>query len=109
MLFGDTLMMSLLDSQTVYLRVSARTTAEARELAFVSELISQADDGIRDDCVTGVQTCVLLISSRRRHTRSLCDWSSDVCSSDLKILPDVQKCPHDSSALYFNVWLGSTF
>src|SRR5260221_7835947 len=21
-------------------------------------------------------------SSRRRHTRSLCDWSSDVCSSD---------------------------
>ena len=24
-----------------------------------------------------------LFSSRRRHTRSLCDWSSDVCSSDL--------------------------
>src|SRR5260221_2869598 len=24
----------------------------------------------------------LLVSSRRRHTRSLCDWSSDVCSSD---------------------------
>src|SRR5947207_1360424 len=24
-------------------------------------------------------------SSRRRHTRSLCDWSSDVCSSDLDI------------------------
>src|SRR5260221_5419042 len=23
-------------------------------------------------------------SSRRRHTRSLCDWSSDVCSSDLQ-------------------------
>src|SRR5215204_7113649 len=23
-------------------------------------------------------------SSRRRHTRSLCDWSSDVCSSDLR-------------------------
>src|SRR5947207_15330528 len=23
--------------------------------------------------------------SRRRHTRSLCDWSSDVCSSDLSI------------------------
>ena len=23
-------------------------------------------------------------SSRRRHTRSLCDWSSEVCSSDLK-------------------------
>src|SRR5438132_1960872 len=25
-------------------------------------------------------------SSRRRHTRSLCDWSSDVCSSDLYVL-----------------------
>src|SRR5438034_9751696 len=25
----------------------------------------------------------LFFSSRRRHTMSLCDWSSDVCSSDL--------------------------
>src|SRR5215204_1994644 len=25
-------------------------------------------------------------SSRRRHTGSLCDWSSDVCSSDLIVL-----------------------
>src|SRR5882762_774361 len=25
-------------------------------------------------------------SSRRRHTRFKCDWSSDVCSSDLTIL-----------------------
>src|SRR5438034_8164882 len=24
------------------------------------------------------------LSSRRRHTISLCDWSSDVCSSDLR-------------------------
>src|SRR5260221_2294246 len=24
-------------------------------------------------------------ASRRRHTRSLCDWSSDVCSSDLNM------------------------
>src|SRR5260221_5964327 len=43
----------------------------------------QAEDGIRDHCVTGVQTCAFFFSSRRRHTRSLCDWSSDVCSSDL--------------------------
>src|SRR5947207_8880902 len=27
-------------------------------------------------------------SSRRRHTRSLCDWSSDVCSSDLRTVMD---------------------
>src|SRR5260221_3584268 len=31
-------------------------------------------------CETSV---VFFFSSRRRHTRSLCDWSSDVCSSDL--------------------------
>src|SRR5260221_623443 len=30
-----------------------------------------------------VHTCNFFFSSRRRHTRSLCDWSSDVCSSDL--------------------------
>src|SRR5260221_14062802 len=28
--------------------------------------------------------CGFFFSSRRRHTRSLCDWSSDVCSSDLE-------------------------
>src|SRR5690349_23603171 len=37
-------------------------------------------------------------SSRRRHTRSLRDWSSDVCSSDLP--PDLRRvrdasCPHE--------------
>src|SRR5258706_11496063 len=44
----------------------------------------QAEDGIRDWSVTGVQTCALPISSRRRHTRLVSDWSSDVCSSDLE-------------------------
>src|SRR5207237_6837665 len=28
---------------------------------------------------------VFFFSSRRRHTRFKCDWSSDVCSSDLRI------------------------
>src|SRR5476649_913751 len=28
---------------------------------------------------------IFFFSSRRRHTRSLCDWSSDVCSSDLRM------------------------
>src|SRR5437899_6977525 len=32
---------------------------------------------------------IFFFSSRRRHTRCLSDWSSDVCSSDLK-------CGHDS-------------
>src|SRR5260221_10922365 len=32
-------------------------------------------------------------SSRRRHTRSLCDWSSDVCSSDLASSEPVAPAP----------------
>src|SRR5689334_24354022 len=28
--------------------------------------------------------CFFFFSSRRRHTRWNCDWSSDVCSSDLR-------------------------
>src|SRR5690242_1753380 len=31
-----------------------------------------------------VQRIVFFFSSRRRHTRLTCDWSSDVCSSDLQ-------------------------
>src|SRR5215831_9478338 len=38
------------------------------------------DAAFRDDCR---QHYVFFFSSRRRHTRCLSDWSSDVCSSDL--------------------------
>src|SRR5437762_9256703 len=34
-------------------------------------------------CVGGVCWYVFFFSSRRRHTRYIGDWSSDVCSSDL--------------------------
>src|SRR5690349_23514484 len=36
--------------------------------------------------MTPVCVIFFFFSSRRRHTRSLRDWSSDVCSSDLKLL-----------------------
>src|SRR5688572_1560487 len=39
-----------------------------------------------------IETCCCVLfffSSRRRHTRFDCDWSSDVCSSDLKAGPSV--------------------
>src|SRR5258706_9314214 len=49
-------------------------------------------------------------SSRRRHTRLVSDWSSDVCSSDLKVdwltallisqstfIADIDFCRHDAS------------
>src|SRR2546430_9751703 len=36
---------------------------------------------------TAIARCIafFFFSSRRRHTRFDCDWSSDVCSSDLQI------------------------
>src|SRR6266496_4486374 len=37
-------------------------------------------------------------SSRRRHTRSLRDWSSDVCSSDLIVARSLPACTSDNTA-----------
>src|SRR5438034_7610662 len=46
-----------------------------------------------------VSFCVVFFfSSRRRHTRSLCDWSSDVCSSDLAKSLTRVLYPDDSTA-----------
>src|ERR1039458_10546403 len=43
---------------------------------------------MRDDAdvVLSRNLCVFFFSSRRRHTRCLSDWSSDVCSSDLDVI-----------------------
>src|SRR5260370_9233896 len=51
---------------------------------------------VSDHTTAFAQTVVLMtlvlrilfffFSSRRRHTRFKCDWSSDVCSSDLELL-----------------------
>src|SRR5262249_57072495 len=40
----------------------------------------------------GFLYCLVLFffSSRRRHTRLVSDWSSDVCSSDLMFLAEVE-------------------
>src|SRR5205814_2526456 len=37
----------------------------------------------------------VFVSSRRRHTRCLSDWSSDVCSSDLQRRKDSEGDRHD--------------
>src|SRR5438045_8193241 len=42
--------------------------------------------------------CLFFFSSRRRHTRCLSDWSSDVCSSDLASLPPRLDMNPDSDA-----------
>src|SRR5258705_5478935 len=39
-----------------------------------------------------MQYLFFFFSSRRRHTRCLSDWSSDVCSSDL-VYPQVDRLP----------------
>src|SRR5262249_58948843 len=36
-------------------------------------------------CVPSVVSYFFFFSSRRRHTRLVSDWSSDVCSSDLRV------------------------
>src|SRR5690348_11166371 len=38
---------------------------------------------------TGRVEVIFFFSSRRRHTRWTGDWSSDVCSSDLRTVPEV--------------------
>src|SRR3989475_204563 len=43
--------------------------------------------------------CFFFFSSRRRHTRFDCDWSSDVCSSDLAWSPKVPAAPSGTLAL----------
>src|SRR5260370_25563286 len=48
-----------------------------RELWSISELIL-----LRSKSATSAAQ-IFFFSSRRRHTRFKCDWSSDVCSSDL--------------------------
>src|SRR4030066_1947865 len=45
-------------------------------------------------------TVFFFFSSRRRHTRFKCDWSSDVCSSDLKMLTEERK--HGLHHLWMN-------
>src|SRR5256884_4299979 len=58
--------------------------------------------------------CFLFFSSRRRHTRCSRDWSSDVCSSDLKSLPFSLRCSpfcvalqgHSVIAYFCPFWAG---
>src|SRR5688572_22528773 len=41
-------------------------------------------------------------SSRRRHTRFDCDWSSDVCSSDLSSVPGLEAIVFGTFAIFSN-------
>src|SRR5436190_11526764 len=50
-------------------------------------------------CEVGVLFCFFFFSSRRRHTRSLCDWSSDVYSSDLRNVDASPRARRDARAV----------
>src|SRR5258706_11975935 len=50
-------------------------------------LFSQALVLVWSCSVSQVELCFFFFSSRRRHTRLVSDWSSDVCSSDLSFEP----------------------
>src|ERR1035438_3445114 len=70
-----------------------------RELATVQGL--QAVLGLIQEC--GYAFGVFFFSSRRRHTRCLSDWSSDVCSSDLDTARELGA---KLSSLKGIVWVG---
>src|SRR3990167_7662110 len=46
---------------------------------------------------------IFILSSRRRHTRFDCDWSSDVCSSDLSCSPG-HGGRRQTMGYWFSVW-----
>src|SRR5256886_3947296 len=48
----------------------------------------------------------IFFSSRRRHTRFDCDWSSDVCSSDLPChRTKASRCEHRWHGFVWNEWV----
>src|SRR6266516_4866603 len=50
---------------------------------------------------------VFFFSSRRRHTRSYGDWSSDVCSSDLRPTPRVASLGREM--FHSGIWAHATY
>src|SRR5699024_11774749 len=51
--------------------------------------------------VVSICLLVFFFSSRRRHTRSKRDWSSDVCSSDLPLLAEDYEVDDESKNFTF--------
>src|SRR2546430_7555104 len=57
--------------------IQTRTLGRSSGNSIISQML-------REDTMVCQFGC-FFFSSRRRHTRFDCDWSSDVCSSDLKV------------------------
>src|SRR5258706_8939192 len=56
---------------------------ETQLYQFTSARFEQIASRMRRAAEAGGQSDIFFFSSRRRHTRLVSDWSSDVCSSDL--------------------------
>src|SRR5260221_10607446 len=79
-------------------------TVNTREKEFACELYIPGDKELFDFLLTKKEAIekelTIIFSSRRRHTRSLCDWSSDVCSSDLPSLHAITFLPRHSAGIH---------
>src|SRR2546430_9420864 len=53
--------------------------------------------------VLGSCVCYFFFSSRRRHTRFDCDWSSDVCSSDLIEMGNTEMTKYMAAGAFTNI------
>src|SRR6266496_989170 len=73
-LFTINVTMRYIKSKNVYSRVNSKATTQWRK--------TESANGVHLEGVASDNRS-FFFSSRRRHTSSLRDWSSDVCSSDL--------------------------
>src|SRR5580692_12127103 len=75
-LFTINVTMRDIKSKNVYSRVNSKATTQWRKTESATGVHL---DGVASD---NRSSLYFFFSSRRRHTRFDCDWSSDVCSSD---------------------------
>src|SRR2546430_1508135 len=65
----------------------ARRVTRANRVEYVAPTLQRIEPGLRRRIARALERArverYFFFSSRRRHTRFDCDWSSDVCSSDL--------------------------
>src|SRR5437762_8003648 len=67
--------------------IEAPCESRHREISFEHSLRGGHESIIEAVEATNADATKIFVSSRRRHTRYIGDWSSDVCSSDLRLAP----------------------
>src|SRR5947199_815322 len=83
----------VIGSNSLLVKHMSRSLMSDKDRDVVGSMISAISSFVRD----------FFFSSRRRHTRCLSDWSSDVCSSDLRLIdagnPGLAAAPARTQAL----------